>query len=266
MVVAALQPTTAPSSTAESPTTPSSPTTVGSPSSLEKLRAALPSPLRGQVESGRTLIRKRSEAPPQATLPTSVAALDRLLDGGLPRGRLVELIGYRSSGRFSLTLAILRAATAAGEAAALIDLGDNLDPQSAAAIGVDLERLLWVRPEHIQQALVSGEMLLASGFPLVVLEVGPPPVAGGRNVEAAWLRMSRAAAVHQGALLVSVPYRMSGTAAAVVLRARKRRTLWQRGARQTPDLLSGLSTHLLLEKVRGRKEGGGATVEMRAAC
>ena len=108
MVVAALQPPTP------------RPSTVASPSTIEALRAALPSQLRGQVESARALIRKRSEAPPATTLPTFVAGLDRLLDGGLPRGRLVEIIGRRSSGRFSLTLAILRAATASGEAAALI--------------------------------------------------------------------------------------------------------------------------------------------------
>ena len=68
----------------------------------------------------------------------------------------MEIIGRRSSGRFSLTLAILRAATAAGEAAALVDLGNNLDPQIAAEHGVDLERLLWVRPELAKTLLSTG--------------------------------------------------------------------------------------------------------------
>src|SRR5512143_1726070 len=49
--------------------------------------------------------------------------------GGLPRGTLVEVVGRRSSGRFALALAALAAATQAGESAALVDLGDQLDPQ-----------------------------------------------------------------------------------------------------------------------------------------
>ena len=64
-------------------------------------------------------------------LPTRVAALDRLLSGGLPRGGLVEVTGRRSCGRFSIGLSSLAATTSAGESAALVDLGGHLDPQSA---------------------------------------------------------------------------------------------------------------------------------------
>jgi hypothetical protein len=44
-----------------------------------------------------------------------------------------------------LLLAALAAATRRGEYCAVVDASDALDPQSAAAAGVDLERLLWVR-------------------------------------------------------------------------------------------------------------------------
>src|SRR6476469_8068956 len=112
-------------------------------------------------------------APVHATAPRPVApggtdrALDRLLTG-LPKGRLVELVGRRTSGRHSLALDALAAATSAGESAGLVDLGDHLDPEAASAAGIDLERLLWVRPRRLKQALASAEMLLSTGFPLVV--------------------------------------------------------------------------------------------------
>ena len=51
-----------------------------------------------------------------ARLPTGIDPLDRLISGGLPRGRLTELVGRRSSGRFSIVLAALASATSAGEA------------------------------------------------------------------------------------------------------------------------------------------------------
>ena len=44
-----------------------------------------------------------------------------------------------------MMLATLAAATRRGEYCALIDASDALDPQSVAASGIDLDRLLWVR-------------------------------------------------------------------------------------------------------------------------
>src|SRR5262249_36326384 len=93
-----------------------------------------------------------SVSAPRDPLPTTVDALDRLLSGGLTRGGLVEISGRRSSGRFSIGIATLAAATSCGETAALVDMGSNLDPQSAEEAGVDLTRLLWVRPAKLKDA------------------------------------------------------------------------------------------------------------------
>lgn len=76
---------------------------------------------------------------------TGLPLLDARLGGGLPRGQLSEIVGPRSSGRTSVALALCAAATARGEVVALVDTCDRLDPESAAAAGVDLGRLLWIR-------------------------------------------------------------------------------------------------------------------------
>src|SRR5437660_11388589 len=76
---------------------------------------------------------------------TGVTALDAKPGGGFPRGQLSEIVGSRSSGRASLLLRLLAASTARGELVALVDALDMLDVESAAAAGVDLDRLLWVR-------------------------------------------------------------------------------------------------------------------------
>jgi hypothetical protein len=106
-----------------------------------------------EVESLRNLLREQGlgsalpapggKSHPPA--PTGFAALDALLSGGIPRGQITELVGQASSGRTSVTFAMLAEATARGEVAAYIDASDSLDPRSAQRAGIALERLLWVR-------------------------------------------------------------------------------------------------------------------------
>jgi len=224
---------------------------------LRLVRSTLPEALRSRVRSARDLSRSlREEEEEHPPLATAVPALDRLLDGGLPRGHLVEMVGGRSSGRFSALLAALAATTSVGEAAALVDLGDGLDPGAAETLGADLARLLWVRPTTLQEAVAAAEMLLGAGFPLVAVDLGNPPVRGGRGVEAVWLRLARAARAHGAALLVGSPYRVSGTAASVVIKAERARAVWQGGESSfSIKVLGGASCHLSLEKHRGRHAG-----------
>src|SRR4029077_9093522 len=82
--------------------------------------------------------------PAPEMVSSGVPAIDALT-GGLPRGCLTEICGPASSGRTTLLLAALAAATRRREFCVVVDASDALDPQSAAAAGVDLERLLWVR-------------------------------------------------------------------------------------------------------------------------
>jgi recombination protein RecA len=77
--------------------------------------------------------------------PTGVAALDELLEGGLPLGAISEMTGPESSGRSSVALSFVSRLTRAGSVCAWIDVSDAFDPESAAAAGADLFRLLWVR-------------------------------------------------------------------------------------------------------------------------
>ncbi|MCG8462881.1 MAG: hypothetical protein MI919_41885 [Holophagales bacterium] len=210
----------------------------------------LPTELTRQLRTGRDLASERRRTPDDVRLSTACPAFDAVLGGGLERGTCAELVGWGSSGRFSLVLGALAAVTARGEAAALVDLGDGLDPCRAAEAGVVLERLLWVRPRNVKQALASAEILLELGLPLLALDLGVPPVPGGRGVEAFWLRLARGARKHRTALLVSSPYRVSGTAAQVVVEARDRRGMWQGRGRQ-PRLLGGATSRLYPTKGPG---------------
>ncbi len=141
------------------------------------------------------------------------------LTSGLPRGCLTEVCGSASSGRTSILLAALAAATQRQEVCALVDVSDALNPHSAAAAGVDFERLLWVRcgmqksssPQRhrvtekkenahrqserpLEQALRVTDLLLQSiGFGLVIVDLGDTPLKMARRIPlATWFRFQRA--------------------------------------------------------------------------
>jgi recombination protein RecA len=94
--------------------------------------------------AGVTRASRLSLRPAPEMVSSGISAIDTLA-GGLPRGCLTEICGPASSGRTTLLLAALAAATRRGEFCVVVDASDALDPHSAAAAGVELERLLWVR-------------------------------------------------------------------------------------------------------------------------
>ena len=93
--------------------------------------------------------------PAPEMVPFGIGALDQLT-GGLPRGCLTEITGPDSSGRTSVLLATLAAATRRGEICALIDASDAFHPRSAVAAGIDLTRLLWIRCTPTPPARARG--------------------------------------------------------------------------------------------------------------
>lgn len=101
---------------------------------------------------------------PSALAATDVAALDASLRGGLPRGQLSEITGPRTSGRTSLLFQLLAATTQRGDIAAYVDTFDRLDVASAAAAGIALDRLLWVRGQAITRMQESGFRYQESGL------------------------------------------------------------------------------------------------------
>ncbi len=175
---------------------------------VKRLRAGLEASIAARLTSGSELVRSLERRRREESLPTAIAAIDTLLGGGLARGKVTEMAGRGL--RFSVVMASLAAATSIGEAATLIDVGDHFDPQIGAAAGIDLQRLLWVRPKTMKQAAAAAEMLAATGFQLVVLDAGLPPLRG-RIPDAGWVRLARTAEAHGTALFISSPYALTGT-------------------------------------------------------
>jgi recombination protein RecA len=78
-------------------------------------------------------------------VPSGSESLDVVLRGGFPIGAVSEVTGPECSGRTSLAHSFVARIIESGKVAAWIDVSDTFDPASAAAAGIDLRRLLWVR-------------------------------------------------------------------------------------------------------------------------
>lgn len=177
---------------------------------------------------------------------TGIAAVDELLHGGLPVGAISELTGAVSSGRTSLALQFVAQRTAEGRPCAWVDVNDALDPESAAANGVQLKQLLWVRSQdeaagrtvggtgkqcarpswaRLEQGLCATDLLLqAGGFSSVVLDLGDTaPEQGSRIPLATWFRFRQATERTQCSLVVLGRQAFAQSAAAVVLECASRR-------------------------------------------
>ncbi len=116
---------------------------------------------------------------PRALRPvmeTGIAAVDEVLQGGLPEGAVTEMVGAECSGRTSLALAFVAQVTRAEKVCAWVDVSDALSPESAAACGVDLARILWVRCGVVRG---GGAVQGARRFALPKKYFVPKPVTKG---------------------------------------------------------------------------------------
>jgi len=98
-----------------------------------------------------------------SSIPTGSLSLDLALGiGGIPKGRIIEIYGPESSGKTTLSLHMIAEAQKAGGEAAFIDAEHALDPEYAAALGVDTENLLISQPDTGEQGLEITEALARS--------------------------------------------------------------------------------------------------------
>ena len=166
--------------------------------------------------------------PSPECVPSGIPSLDAAT-GGLPRGCLTEIFGPASSGRTSLLLSILAQATDREEVCALIDAEDAFDPTSAAAAGVRLDRLLWVRSSNnAEHALKAADLLIqGGGFGLVILDLGDTPPAIARRISlTSWFRLRRAVENTPTVLLSVARQSNAKTCASLQLECARDRTAW----------------------------------------
>jgi hypothetical protein len=260
--------------------------------------------------------RTDATAVPGASVPFGIDALDDRLRGGLPRGQVSELAGApasastsafarasafaetpvdthkpldtAASGRMTLLLQLMADATRRGEVVALVDTCDRLDVASAAAAGVCLERLLWIRGGIVSSGIVSSGVvsgasrttgaagatwertldraikalnlvLRAGGFAVVAIDLADVPAVWLKRLPfTTWLRVQRSIEGSDTACVLVTPEPLARSAGGLTLMLAGR-TTWTTGHRR----LTGLETQVRIVSPRRRVEG---EVEVRASA
>jgi hypothetical protein len=211
-------------------------------------------------------------------LSSGLAPLDALIDGGIPRGRISEITGRAGSGKTSIAASFAAFATRRGEVAAWLDASGAFDPESMAAAGVELRRMLWASMRSgsacdLRSPLLKGEglgvrsaivkaaelVLEAGGFGLVVVDFGED---GRALAHASALRIARAAERSGAAVIAIAPWRMCGTFAALSLTANRAETSFSRLAPGSPVMFDGLAVDAMV--ARNKMGGTGRHVRVRA--
>ena len=237
------------------------------------------SELRNRVEAVLEKRIPRALTPFQRPIPemvsTGIAAIDSLT-GGIPIGCLTEICGPTSSGRTSVLLTLMAECMRHSETCALIDASDAFDPQSAATVGVDLARLLWVRcgtddqitgssgkikPRHtlrrigarsvsneyarVEQALKITDLLLqAGGFGLVILDLAEVPIQAARRIPlTTWFRFRRGVESTSTAFVVVEQQPNAKSCASLVLDFAPQQAAWSEAA-ETAD--TAIGTHFAI--------------------
>jgi energy-coupling factor transporter ATP-binding protein EcfA2 len=212
-------------------------------------------------------------------LSSGLAPLDALIDGGIPRGRISEITGRAGSGKTSIAASFASFATHRGEVAAWLDASGSFDPESMAAAGVELRRMLWAsmkresvrdlrspllkgRPAGLEARSIvkAAELVLeAGGFGLVVVDFGE---AVRSLTYASSLRIARAAERSGAAVIAIAPWRMCGTFAALSIAASRAETSFSRLAPGSPVMFDGLAVDAMV--ARNKMGGTGRRVRVRA--
>ncbi len=215
------------------------------------------------VFKGRELTRK------DRRLSASLEPVNTLLEGGIPRGRISEIVGRRSCGKTSLAATFISSATRRGEVAAVIDLANAFDPATMAEAGVELSRVLWVSVpsptlswERVRERVTdtfqvspqftirrrnplsgvarsflrAAEMVLeAGGFGLLVMDFGEN---GFTLAPSSALRLARMAERSATAVLMLASRPVCGTFAALSLDLIPTWTIFSRSHRQGSEIKS----------------------------
>jgi recombination protein RecA len=134
--------------------------------------------LGARIESAESLARESTAL--RLDWPELDAALP---DGGLPRGVIELAAPHALGGGSSIALAAMRAAHARDARAwcAWIDPESTLYAPGVASAGVDLARLLVVRPSRRDLARVAVKVAASGAFDVIAIDMDPVPGAFPEN-------------------------------------------------------------------------------------
>lgn len=101
---------------------------------------------------------------------TPSIGLNVALRGGFAYGRQVLIYGSKSAGKSTFCLQMIADAQHDGKVCAWIDAENSFDPEWAARLGVDIDKLIVSRAHKINDAVDIGCKLLEAGVDILVID------------------------------------------------------------------------------------------------
>jgi hypothetical protein len=190
-----------------------------------------------------------ASSPRPGTLPTGIPALDAMVGGGVPRGRLTEVIGARGAGKTTFMRRLVTTVVTSGVWVAYIDATRTLAPSDWVGVARGGEGFWVIRPVDPGRGAWSADVVLRSGaFGLVILD-GAPSLT--RAVTVRLTRLARAS----DAALVAVGddddgWRASALGAALRVRVRRKTVGTRGGLGVTAESHHGPEVHCAVRVAR----------------
>ena len=232
--------------------------------SVPLLRAQIEARLQNRIPAALSLAPGRE----RGVLASAIEGIE------IPLSGLTEICAPAAvtSGRSSLLQSLMAQVTSQQHCCALVDASDSFDPISAAAAGVDLERLLWVRCrptkfakkgkeirtelQPLEQAFRAADMILqAGGFLLMAVDLAGIEEKLLQKIPlTTWFRFARAVERMPAALVFLTSSPMARSCAALTLRLKMRLPQWKSITKTVlphTTLLAGLDIEA--EVLRARK-------------
>ncbi len=209
-------------------------------------------------------------------VPTGIQAVDAQT-GGIPKGALTQLCapGKSSSGKTTLLLSTMAQLTNQGEFCATVDADDCLDPASAAAAGVELSHMLWVRCREkrgmrsLEQAFKAADILVQNGgFGLIAVDLGNIDESLIKKVPlTTWFRFSRVVEKMPTALVVVTPVSAAQSCAALTLNVAGSEVRWEGTCEVShAQLVNAVEFKVEVMRARTRKAVQSARPEFTASA
>jgi hypothetical protein len=218
--------------------------------------------IRTQVETRHPGAFTRYELPAPEVFPTGIEAVDEQT-GGIPKGALTQICAPPgiSSGKTTLLLSLLARATGEEQFCAVVDASDRFDPASAAAAGVCLSRLLWIRcaargrMQAMEQAFKAADILLQNGgFGIIAVDLSDVEEALVRKIPlTTWFRFARVLEKMPTALVMLMTHAAAQSCAALTLHVGQAEPRWAGDDRRRGRILSGVNFTSEIARARGKK-------------
>jgi hypothetical protein len=218
--------------------------------------------IRTQVESRHPGAFTCYQRPAREVFPTGIEAVDAQT-GGIPKGALTQICAPCgvSSGRATLLNSLLARVTAEGQFCALVDASDRFDPASAAAAGVCLPCLLWIRcaarsrMQALEQAFKTTDILLQNGgFGVIAVDLSGVDEASVRKIPlTTWFRFSRVLERTPTALVVMMAHAAAQSCAGLTLHLGHAQPRWEGQGTSHGRMLSVVEFASEIARTRGKK-------------